>query len=105
MGSWSYTVTHCSSHTVTLRLRAADTNRPAAAIRQEDGSWQVVEGQLDGSYLVLEGPAQGQIALLDRPAISPLLIALPICGGLLVLLVAILLLRRRKKKHTPAAVN
>lgn len=105
MGSWSYTVTHCSSDTVTLRLRAADTNRPAAAIRQEDGSWQVVEGQLDGSYLVLEGPAQGQIALLDRPAISPLLIALPICGGLLVLLVAILLLRRRKKKHTPAAVN
>lgn len=105
MGSWSYTVTHCSSDTVTLRLRAADTNGPAAAIRQEDGSWQVVEGQLDGSYLVLEGPAQGQIALLDRPAIHPLLIALPICGGLLVLFAVILLLRRRKKGHTPSAVS
>lgn len=105
MGSWSYTVTHCQSDTVTLRLRAADTDHPQAAIRQADGSWQVVEAQLDGSYLVFEGPAQGQIALLDQPALNPLLIILPVCGGLLVLLAALLLLRRRKKGRATADVK
>lgn len=106
--SWSYSVTGTQSDTVTLRLRAADANRPAAAIRQADGSWQVVQAQLDGSYLVFEAPADGQVALLDQPTLNPLLLALPFCGILLVLFVVVLLLRRRKKGHTPsqpAAVN
>lgn len=104
-GSWSYSVTGSQDDTVTLRLRAADANRPAAALRQDDGSWQVVEGQLDGSYLVFEAPAHGQVALLDQPTLNPLLLALPFCAVLVVLFVVILLLRRRKKGHTPAAVN
>lgn len=107
LDSWSYAITGGQNDTVTLRLRAADTEQPAAAIRQPDGSWQVVQGQLDGSYLVIEGPAEGQIALLDQPPSSPLLIVLPICGGGAVLLAAVLLLHRRKKRrqNPPAAVN
>lgn len=97
---WSYTVEGSQGDTVTLRLRAADADHPAAAILQSDGSWQVVKASQDGSYLVFDGPASGQVVLLDRTTPNVLPVVLLCCAGAAVLLIAALAIHRRKKRKT-----
>lgn len=97
--AWSYSVTGTSAETVTLRLRAADLERPAAAI-QTDGKWVLAEGTMDGSYLVVEAPASGQVVLLERPASAGWIWGA--AAGLAVLLLALVLLRRHRRR-APAA--
>ena len=108
LGSWSYTITGGETDTVTLRLRAAEAVRPAAAIQDGDGNWQVMEAQQDGSYLVFEAPASGQLLLLDQPTPNLVPIVLGVCIGLLALAAVLLLLRRHRKKPSkpaPSPVN
>ena len=93
---------------MTLRLRAAEAVRPAAAIQDGNGNWQVVEAQQDGSYLVFEAPASGQLLLLDQPTPNLIPIVLGVCIGLLALAAVLLLLRRHRKKPSkpaPSPVN
>ncbi|OUN06311.1 hypothetical protein [Flavonifractor sp. An91] len=97
---WSYTVEGSQGDTVTLRLRAADADHPAAAILQSDGSWQVVKASQDGSYLVFDGPVSGQVVLLDRTTPNVLPVVLLCCAGAAVLLIAALAIHRRKKRKT-----
>ena len=99
--AYSYTVTGCESDTVTLRLRAQDVDRPAAAVLV-DGVWRLAETQTDGSYLVLEGPAEGQVLLLDHTSPGAQGWVLAICVGAAALLLLLLLgfhWRRRTKKE------
>src|SRR5699024_11576625 len=74
-----------SLHDALPILRAAEAVRPAAAIQDGDGNWQVVEAQQDGSYLVFEAPASGQLLLLDQPTPNLIPIVLGVCIGLLAL--------------------
>ncbi len=85
--AYAYTVTGCGADSVTLRLRAQDVDRPAAAVLV-DGVWQLAESRTDGSYLVLEAPLQGQVMLLDHtsPGIQGWVLAAGAGGAALVLL-------------------
>ena len=99
--AYSYTVTGCESDTITLRLRAQDVDRPAAAVLV-DGVWRLAEAETDGSYLVLEGPAEGQVLLLDHTSPGAQGWILAICVGAAALLLLLLLgfhWRRRTKKE------
>lgn len=100
LAGWSYAVTGSRADTVTLRLRCADAARPAAAIMQSDGSWQVMQAAQDGSYLVFDGPAHGQVVLLDHSAPHVLPVILLCCAGAAAVLIAALVLQRRKKRKT-----
>lgn len=97
VAAYAYTVTGCEGSTVTLRLRAQDADRPAAAVLT-DGVWCLAEAQTDGSYLVLEGPAEGQVLLLDHTSPGPQgwVLALGVGAAALVLLL-LLKIRQRKK--------
>ncbi len=102
VAGWSYTVEGSQEDTVTLRLRCADAHNPAAAVRQSDGGWQVVEARRDGSYLVFDAPANGQVALLERTAPNALPVVLLCCAGAAVLLMAALVIHRRRTKRVSA---
>ena len=105
LAGWSYVVEGSQGDTVTLRLRAADAHNPAAAVRQSDGSWQVVQAGRDGSYLVFDGPASGQVVLLERTVPQALPALLLCCAGAAAALMAVLVVRRRKRKRVSAGTN
>ena len=97
VAAYSYTVTGCEGSTVTLRLRAQDADRPAAAVLI-DGVWCLAETQTDGSYLVLEGPAEGQVLLLDHTSPGPQGWVLALGAGAAALVLLLLLKIRQRKK-------
>lgn len=101
--AWSYTVTGSQSDTVTVRLRADEAKKPAAAVYQ-DGRWQRVDSTLDGSYLVFQASTQGQVMLLEEHQLPLLAVGL-VSGGVIVLLLAGFFLHRHIRAKASSAAE